>query len=435
MKKVIKFFMSVILTLCLSSCNNADKRNEIIFKNEVKNTLNQYIDSLIENTPSYVPSWNQESYKGRWNYIDGVFLNSIINLYKDTKEEKYKNFFLNYINFYISQQGEFINPETYEPNFKTDELDSICASNVLFDAYEMTNDNKYLLAIENTYSYLVQMPKAIGSPNFAHKNIYLNQIWLDGMYMYVPFYVKYANMKNLSYIYREVKAQYQYIREHMFSSSKELYYHGHDTSRSIFWADKSTGNSKSFWLRSMGWYILSLTDSIEYIKDEEVKTYLISLLNEALKGILKYRDEESKMFYQLIDRGYEKFYVESYYFENLNNQAYMVDGQYKDTYMYNYLESSGSSMIAYSLMKSARLKYIDKDFYNTGVECFKGIYKHSISIDDRFHLNDICITAGLGPEYKLYRDGTFAYYLAEPVGSDDAKGIGPFIMSYLEYIK
>ena len=85
MKKVIKFFMSVILTLCLSSCNNADKRNEIIFKNEVKNTLNQYIDSLIENTPSYVPSWNQESYKGRWNYIDGVFLNSIINLYKDTK--------------------------------------------------------------------------------------------------------------------------------------------------------------------------------------------------------------------------------------------------------------------------------------------------------------------------------------------------------------
>ena len=28
-----------------------------------------------------------------------------------------------------------------------------------------------------------------------------------------------------------------------------------------------------------------------------------------------------------------------------------------------------------------------------------------------------------------------ADYLAEPVGSNDAKGIGPFIMAYLEYEK
>ena len=48
-------------------------------------------------------------------------------------------------------------------------------------------------------------------------------------------------------------------------------------------------------------------------------------------------------------------------------------------------------------------------------------------------LNDICITAGLGPSSKPYRDGSVEYYLAEPVGSDDAKGVGPFIMAYIEY--
>ena len=42
-------------------------------------------------------------------------------------------------------------------------------------------------------------------------------------------------------------------------------------------------------------------------------------------------------------------------------------------------------------------------------------------------------TAGLGPGSNPYRDGSISYYLAEPVGSNDAKGVGPFIMAYLEY--
>ena len=44
------------------------------------NTMNSYIDSLMSNTDSYIPSWNQEGFKGRWNYIDGVFLKSIVDL-------------------------------------------------------------------------------------------------------------------------------------------------------------------------------------------------------------------------------------------------------------------------------------------------------------------------------------------------------------------
>ena len=447
MKKIFNILLFVLLFVCLSGCKNSNvSKTEVetetietiedsLLKKEIKTTLNKYIDSLLDKTPSYIPYWNKESYKGRWNYIDGVFLNSVVNLYNETKDEKYKDFFLNYINYYINNNGDFINPETLESNFKSGELDSICASRILFDAYEMTKDNKYLLAIENTYFYLNQMPKAYNSLNFSHKDIYINQIWLDGMYMYVPFYVRYANYKNIPEIYNIVKEQYKYIRDNMFSLEKQLYYHGHDTTKSIFWADKNTGNSKSFWLRSMGWYIVSLTDSIEYIKDYEVKSYLKLLLKEAIEGILQYRDEESKMFYQLVDRGVYKFLVTSKYLEGLKNTAYMVDGKYKHTYIDNYLESSGSSMIAYALMKSARLRYIDRDLYQKGVECFEGIYNHSVSIDDEVHLNDICITAGLGPESREYRDGSVSYYLAEPVGSDDGKGVGPFIMAYLEYIK
>ena len=43
--------------------------------------------------------------------------------------------------------------------------------------------------------------------------------------------------------------------------------------------------------------------------------------------------------------------------------------------------------------------------------------------------------AGLGTNDNIYKDGSAAYYLAEKVGSNDAKGVGPFIMAYLEYRK
>ena len=38
----------------------------------------------------------------------------------------------------------------------------------------------------------------------------------------------------------------------------------------------------------------------------------------------------------------------------------------------------------------------------------------------------------LGPENNLRRDGTYEYYMSEPVVENDAKGVGPFIMAYTE---
>ena len=40
--------------------------------------------------------------------------------------------------------------------------------------------------------------------------------------------------------------------------------------------------------------------------------------------------------------------------------------------------------------------------------------------------------AGLGPETNRRRDGTYGYYISEPVVENDAKGTGPFVMAYTE---
>ncbi len=393
----------------------------------IYNTLNTYIDELMNSTDSYIPSWNKESFKGKWNYIDGVFLNSIINLFYETNNNKYKDFYLNYIDYYINENGEFIDPRTNDLAYNSKELDSVCESRILFDAYEMTKDIRYLNAINNTYNSLMEMPKAEGCNNFSHKAIYNNQIWLDGMYMYVPFLARYAKLNNRNDLFNLIKEQYEYIRNHMYDEAKKLYYHGNDTTKSIFWSDKTTGNSSNFWLRSNGWYIVSLVDVLEYYPNGDNKDYLINLLEEAIKGLLDYQENNTKLFYQLIDKGNTIYYVDYSYFEGLNNKNY-----YYSSYVKNYLESSGSSMIAYTLIKGASLGYLDDKYLNIGLDIFEGIYDYSFKNGS---LNNICITAGLGPENKLYRDGSIAYYLAENVGSDDAKGVGPFLMAFIEYSK
>lgn len=428
MKKLV--FIVITFLLILTSCSTKEKGVDV---NKLSENLDNYVDSLMEDTVSYIPSWNKESFKGKWNYIDGVFLNSLINLYKETNDEKTLDFVVNYVNYYINENGYFINlVDESKEAFTKGELDTICESKILFDLLEYTNDKRYEKAIETTYSSLMSITRAKNNINFSHKESYKYQVWLDGMYMYVPFYARYALKNNKPEIFDEIKAQYEFIRNHMYDENSKLYYHANDTSYDAFWINRDTGNSKSFWLRSMGWYITSLVDVLEYYEDGQNKTYLIGLLEEALDGILSYIDNNSKMFYQLVDKGDQKFLVAAEYLKQLKNTAYKENDTYVDTYISNYLESSGSSMVAYTVMKAARLGYISQEKYQLGKDIFEGVYKHSFKNNE---LNDICITAGLGPENKPYRDGTEAYYLAEPVGSNDAKGVGPFIMAYLEYKK
>ena len=99
----------------------------------------------------------------------------------------------------------------------------------------------------------------------------------------------------------------------------------------------------------------------------------------------------------------------------------------------NYLETSGSAMMAYAMMKGARLGFVDKRFATVGEKIFNGICREYLTeTDGQLNLGGICLMAGLGPEDKPNRDGTYEYYISEPVVENDAKGTGPFVMAYTE---
>jgi len=201
--------------------------------------------------------------------------------------------------------------------------------------------------------------------------------------------------------------QLRVVREKMRDPETGLYYHGYDASRKAFWADPATGLSRNFWLRSIGWYALALTDLIEIIpRGMEERDELAETLRELMESLSAFADPETGMYWQVVNRPGDKG---------------------------NYLETSGSAMIACAMLKGTRLGALEEKFRNQGKKTFEGIVNHHLKIrDGMIGLDNICLVAGLGPENNRRRDGSYEYYISEPVVSDDAKGAAPFVLCYTE---
>ncbi len=368
--------------------------------------IDRYIDRLINDSTPGKPVWNIENIKhGKapgWNYIDGCMMTSLYSIYEQTGNAKYLNFIDSFVDYYVFDDGSI---RGYE--LETYNVDNINEGRVLFDLYRETGKEKYRKAIELLYCQLKAQPRTAAG-NFWHKKIYPEQVWLDGLYMAQVFYTRYETEFNGGKNYPDIVRQFKNVYDNMYDKDKGLYYHGWDYSKTAFWSDSKTGLSKSFWLRSQGWYTVGLADVISYFNDgaAELKDELISIFKNTVEGLEKYIDKDSGMFYQVVDMGGREG---------------------------NYLETSGSAMIAYAMMKGARLGIIDKRFSAVGKMVFDGICKKYLTqTGGKLNLGGICLMAGLGPETNRKRDGTFGYYISEPVVENDAKGTGPFVMAYTE---
>jgi len=367
--------------------------------------IDAYIDSLLKGSTPDKPLWNIESIRqgkpAHWNYIDGCMMTALLNFAEITGDKKYSDFVCDFIDYYVGDDGSILGYSKDKYN-----LDDINEGRVLFDLYDMTGKEKYLKAIERLHAQIVEQPRT-NTGNFWHKQIYPNQIWLDGIYMAQVFYVRYQ-LKNGGSL-SDTMSQIKNVRKYMFSEEKGLCYHGMDCSKSAFWADKQTGLSKNFWLRAIGWFTVALADIIAYTDGSDREEF-ISVFRDVIKGISQYADPETGMYYQVVDCGGREG---------------------------NYLETSGSSMIAYAMLKGARLGVIDERYAALGRKTFDGICKKYLTVSENgeLHLGGICLVAGLGPEDNKRRDGSYEYYISEPVVENDAKGVAPFLLCYTEVLR
>ena len=342
-------------------------------------------------------------YKKTWNYEDSCVLVGAIDLYEATGEKLYKEFVLSYLSRFVTEDGSI-------PNFdlKASSIDNVAPGRALFFALKETGDERYEKAIRFHEDRLSTHPRC-DCGNFWHKEIYPDQVWLDGLYMAQPFRALWAARYGDENVTNDVVSQFENVRRLLYCEEKGLYFHACDTAKKQFWADPETGCSPNFWLRSMGWYLMALADCIDFLGEgfSAQRAVLTGLLKEAVSGILRWQDKETGLFFQVIDHPEEKG---------------------------NYLETSGSSMVLYTILKGCRLGILDAELKEGALSAVRNLTEKYLRQDEngRWHLGGICKVAGLGPASNPARDGSVRYYLSEPVVEDDAKGTGPYMMAVSE---
>lgn len=336
--------------------------------------------------------------KPKWNYTPGLEHLAFQKVYDKTGVEKYWEYSKSYADTMLVDNGQAI--ITYK--LEKYNIDHINPGKILFPLYQKTKEEKYKNAINLLRNQMLTHPRT-SEGSFWHKQIYPHQVWLDGIYMACPFLAEYALTFDEPTLFDDIALQIIDVHKHMYDPITGLYYHGWDESREQRWSNPETGLSPHFWSRSIGWYMMAIVDVLDFMPaDHPKREEIISILQNLSVAIEKFQDSTTGMWYQITD---------------LSDR----EG--------NYQESSGSIMFIYTWVKGAQKGYLDASFLKKGETAYNQFIDQFIreNEDGTIRVTDCCSVAGLGGE-KVYRDGSFEYYIGEPVRDNDPKTIGPFIM-------
>lgn len=359
-------------------------------------------ESFVKRNPRFIV-YDKNPTMQKWNYEQGLMLNAFREMYNYTSDEFYFQYIKNNLDQNVQNDGAITTYKVDEYN-----LDQIGPGRALLFTFQKTKEEKYKRAADLLYHQLKTHPRT-KSGGFWHKQIYPWQMWLDGLYMAEPFYAEYSSLFNIPENYDDIIHQFELVYEKTYDEKTGLLFHAWDESKSQLWANKETGQSPHFWGRAIGWYLMAIVDVLDYLpKYYPKRNSLLKKLSTLSETLLKYRDEKSKCWYQIID---------------LPNRKP------------NYLEASATAMFVYAFAKGANKNYLDKKFLYYALQSWNGILKEFVHIDenDLINLEKTCQGAGLGG--KPYRDGSFEYYMSEKVRTNDYKGYGPFLLSAIELEK
>ncbi len=332
----------------------------------------------------------------KWSYDLGVILKGVEAVWKATDDVRWFQYIQKQMDHYVQEDGTIKAYKREDYN-----IDFVNNGKLLLLLYQVTGDTKYYKASALLRDQLREHPRT-SEGGFWHKRIYPHQMWLDGLYMGQPFYAEYAKLFDEPEAFDDITNQFVLMERHSRDEKTGLLHHGWDESREQAWADDVTGKSPNFWGRSLGWFGMALVDAIEHFPAGHPGIDSLSRILERLaQAVVVYQDRQSGVWYDVVDMGHRPE---------------------------NYFEASASAMLVYTLAKGVRLGYLPKDYLNHAQKGYKGILKEFISFreDGGVNLEGTVMVSGLGGSPN-YRDGSFEYYMSEPVIQNDPKGVGAFI--------
>ena len=343
----------------------------------------------------------------KWNYTTGLELKSFLDASKRYELPEVVEYVRAWADTMATEKGE-----VYKYKKSNYNVDHICPARIYFDLHDMygDQDKRYRRVTRKIREQIDSQPRT-QSGEFWHKQIYPNQVWLDGFYMALPFYAeytrRYGSKEQKDSLFADIVHQFTAGAENTFDPATGLFRHAWDESKSMFWCDPQTGQSAHAWGRATGWYAIALVEVLDYLpEDHPGHAVLVEQLNYLLQVLPRWADPETGMWYQVLD-------------------CPEREG--------NYQEATCSIMFIYAFLKGLRMGYIDR----AHEDYILGLYPKFIdrfireNADGTISMTDCCAVGGLGG--KQMRKGDFDYYLSEPIIENDCKGVGPFIWASLEW--
>lgn len=270
----------------------------------------------------------------RW-YTEATFYRGVEAVANHTADPSYLNFLNTSLSTIFSPSGA---PRDWS---LTDlQLDHIRIGSTLLYLYTATSSPIYRSAIDFLHNSLTTQYKRTPSGGFWHKSPkYPNQMWLDGLYMAMPFYAAYTSLFQPANTtaWDDILLQFSLIEAHCREPSTKLLRHGYDESKRAVWADAVTGASPLVWIRAQGWYIMALVDVLEWFPREHKGWAMLKGWFLDLAGALR-REQDA-------DSG----------------GWWLVMGKEYVGRKGNYIESSGTAMYTYGLLKGVRNGLFDQD--------------------------------------------------------------------------
>jgi unsaturated rhamnogalacturonyl hydrolase len=392
----MKSFSVVFFLLILFACSSPKKKQAAV-ETPVSWAV-KFADAVMHESDSLIYYLRE---KPKYEY-DYAFLGLAIDQLGSI-DQKYSAYNKDYIDYFVQEDGTIHGHKLSDYN-----IDRVRPGVNMLELYKHTGDEKYKIAIETLVEQMKGQPRT-NSNGYWHKKIYPYQMWLDGLYMASPFLAQYAHDFNKPDWYDEVTFQIKEVYKNTVDEQTGLVYHAWDESREMRWCNPETGQSKHFWSRGTGWFMMAMVDVLDFLpEDHPERSDVIEILNNLSAALLKVQDEKTGLWYQVLDMG----------------------GKER-----NYLESSGSAMFIYTFAKGAKKGYLDQKYLDIANTSFDSMIENMVIMDDDGYavLTNACGAAGLGG--NPFREADYDYYVSEKKIDNDQKAVAPLIMAAIELNK
>ncbi|KAB2571734.1 Unsaturated rhamnogalacturonyl hydrolase YteR [Lasiodiplodia theobromae] len=324
-------------------------------------------------------------------------------------------------------------------------LDRLSSGNNLITLYQESNNETYRTAFEALRQSIDLQPR--NSEGGLWYYTYPNWSYLDGMYSLAPFYTLYTALfdaANSSAVPDDMVRQLDLLWQHCrLNSSSALLVHGYDDSRTAVWADPVTGASPHVWGRSLGWYAMALVDTLELLsryyhddgdytsaaanggKKEGPQQHLMMQFAELAAAVVRAADGASGAWWQVMDQ----------------------PGRAG-----NYIESSGSAMFVYALLKGARLGYLSESSpastlvtaateEKNGGGAHGSAWTHVATRAYEYLVETFVVNHGNGTlgyngtvsVCSLNSTASYEYYVGRPILYNSVLGSAAFVLASVEY--